>query len=184
MENRDLPQQHRKQRLIALHPRRLVGRTDSDTFFASVKSVRGYSCIQIFAHLAANLLFARCMKREAHSHGAYQDFVREVRAPNVLLTDNSQTQTGQKWTKTSRENITKQINSSPHNQNQNQAELKIRDVKKKVVLTLCKAMAPLVSWCYCMLFVIDCHNHTAHKNIEWQVPIAIHQGFTTDISKF
>ena len=32
------------------------------------------------------------MFREAHSHGAYQDFVWEVGAPNILLTDNSQTQ--------------------------------------------------------------------------------------------
>ena len=62
------------------------------------------------------ILFARCMFREAHSHGAYQDFVREVGAPNILLTDNSQTQSGTLWTKTRQENITKQIHSVPYKQ--------------------------------------------------------------------
>jgi hypothetical protein len=136
MENREAPRQHRKKRLMALHPRRLEGRSDSDTFFATIKSVRNYTCIQLFVHLPSQYLYARCMTREKHSHGAYQDFVREVGAPNILLTDNSQTQSGVKWTKTSRENVTKQIHSVPHNQNQNQAELKIRDIKTRVIMSL------------------------------------------------
>jgi hypothetical protein len=65
------------------------------------------------------------IRGESYSHGAYQDFVRDVAAPNMLLTDNSQTQTGKKWTKTSHKNITKQVQSVPHNQNQNQAERKV-----------------------------------------------------------
>jgi hypothetical protein len=42
------PRQRRKKRVLALHPRRLEGRTDSDAFFSSVKSTRGNACIQIF----------------------------------------------------------------------------------------------------------------------------------------
>jgi hypothetical protein len=94
MERREIPRQHRKKRLLPLHPRRLRGRTDTDTFFSSVKSIRGYKCVQLFVHRASDYLFVRCMQREAHSHGAYQDFVREIGAPELIVTDNSQTQTG------------------------------------------------------------------------------------------
>ncbi len=184
MENRDAPRQHRKQRLLSLHPRRLQGRTDSDTFFASEKSIRNYTCVQLFFHVLSGYLYVRCMRREAHSHGAYQDFVRDIGAPNLLLTDNAQTQVGQKWTKTSRDNVTKQVATAPHNQQQNQAERKIRDVKTRVLLTLRKANAPVTFWCYCLQWIVDCLNHTAHLQLDWRTPKELLDGITPDISVF
>ncbi len=184
MENRESPRQHRKQRLLPLHPRRLEGQTDSDTFFASIKSIRNFACVQLFFHLTSQFLFVRCMRREAHSHGAYQDFVREVGAPNVLLTDNAQTQVGAKWTKTSRENITRQIATAPYNQNQNQAERKIKDVKNRVLLVLRHSKAPAVFWCYCLRWVVDCMNHSAVTSLDWRTPIEVLDGHKPDISVF
>ena len=75
MEKREIPRQHRKKRLLPLHPRRLRGRVDSDTFFSTIKSIRNYKCVQLFVHVNSDYLFVRCMQREAHSHGAYQDFI-------------------------------------------------------------------------------------------------------------
>ena len=171
MEKREAPRQHRKHRILPLHPRRLEGRTDSDTFFASEKSIRNFTCVQLFFHVMTGFLFVRCMRREAHSHGAYQDFVRKVGAPNLLLTDNSQTQIGEKWTKTSsRDNITKQVATAPHNQQQNQAERKIRDMKTQALLTLRKSKAPLTFWCYCLQWIADCLNYTAHQHLDWKTP--------------
>jgi len=80
--------------------------------------------------------------------GAYRDFVSEVGAPNELLTDNSKVQSGEKFAKINRENLTKHIFSTPHNQNQNPAERKIQDVKHRSVLVLFASKAPLVFWCY------------------------------------
>jgi hypothetical protein len=184
MDNREAPQQHRKQRVRPLHPKRVTGRTDSDTFFSTIKSVMGFSCVQLFFCHISQLLYVKCMRRESHSHGAYQDFVRNVGAPNVLLTDNAKTQIGKKWTGTSRVNVTKQINSAPHNQNQNQAERKIRDVKRRVMLTLRRSCAPLIFWCFCLYFIVDCLNHTASKQLEWRTPRERHDGHTPDISMF
>ena len=82
-EQRDISRQHRKKRLLPLHPRRLPGRVDTDTFFSSVKSIRNYTCVQIFVHVLSDFLFLRCMQRESHSHGAYQDFIREVGAAQL-----------------------------------------------------------------------------------------------------
>jgi hypothetical protein len=119
MDRRENPRQHCKTRIQGLHPRRIIGRTDLDTFFSLVESVRKFMSVQIFFCVLTKFLYVKGMRRESHSHGAYQDFVWDVGAPNMLLTNNSQTQTGKKWTKTSRENITKQVQSAPNNQNQN-----------------------------------------------------------------
>ena len=47
-------------------------------------------------HNKIMFIFARGMKSGIHSHAAYQDFIRHVGAPDVILTDNARTQTGKK----------------------------------------------------------------------------------------
>ena len=136
--------------------------------------------------LLNHLEIALCKRnaKKSHSHGAYQDFVRDVGAPNILLTDNSKTQSGVKWQRTSRDNVTKQIHSVPHNQNQNQAERKVRDVKKRTILTLRYAQAPIVFWCYCMVFIVDCLNYSAQKELGYRTAMEKMYGNTLDISVF
>jgi hypothetical protein len=70
MDRRENPRQHRKTRIQALHPRRITGRTDSDTFFSSVKSVRKFMSAQIFFCVLRKLLYVKGMRRESHSHAA------------------------------------------------------------------------------------------------------------------
>ena len=119
-----------------LHPRRLPGRsrTDSDTVFSTVKSIRGYRCAQFFCHVPSDFLCVRCMQREAHSHGTYEDYIREVGASEIIITDNSQTQKGRKWEATSRHVMTKQRIFTLQNQNESKVELRIRDSKHKCTL--------------------------------------------------
>ena len=78
MEKREIPRQHRKKRILPLHLKRLRGRVDTDTFFSYVNSIRNYKCIQLFLHVPSDFIFVRCIQRESHSHGAYQDFIREI----------------------------------------------------------------------------------------------------------
>ena len=132
----------RKARILPLHRRRIKGRTDSDTFFSSVTSMRSFRCVQLSVYLLSNFLFVKCLRRESQFHSAYQDFIRDVGAPNSLLTDNSQTQTGKLWIQTSRNNPTSQIHSVPHNQNQNTAERKVQDAKHQTTMTLQYSNAP------------------------------------------
>merc|ERR1712079_885924 len=81
----------------------------------------------------------------------------------MLVTDNSQTQTGKLWENTSRSIITKQRKFAPHNQNQNKAKRRIQDVKHRTMLVLFHSSAPLVFWCYALTFVVDCLNFIAQK---------------------
>ena len=183
-ERREIPKQHRKKRLLMLHPRRLKGRTDTDTFFSTVKSIRGYSCVQIFCHVLSDFLFVRCMRRESHSHGAYQDYIREVGASEMIVTDNSRTQTGKKWEKTSRDVVTKQRKFTPHNQNESKVERRIQDAKHKTTLVIQRARAPLTFWCYALIFVVDCLNYIAKKPLGWRTSTEVLNGDTADISPF
>ena len=179
---------------LVLHLRRLKGRTDTDTFFSSVKSIRGYlssvksirgyTCVQIFCHVMSDFLFVRCMQRESHSHGAYQDYIREVGALELIVTDNSRTQTGKKWEKTSRDVMTKQRRFTPHNQNESKVECRIIDVKHKVVLVLQRAKAPLIFWCHALIFVVDCLNHLAKKPLGWKTSTEVLNGDMVNISPF
>ena len=167
-----------------LHPRRLPGRTDADTVFSTVKSIRGYWCVQFFCHVPSDFLFVRCMQRESHSHGAYQDYIREVGASEVIVTDNSKTQTGKKWETTSRNVMTKQRKFTPHNQNASKVERRIQDAKHKTMLVLQRAGAPLVFWDYALIYVIDCLNHIAKKPLGWKTSSEVLNGDTADISPF
>ena len=81
----------------------------------------------------------------------------------MVVTDNSPTQTGKKWEKTSRKVITKQRRFTAYNQNESKVECRIGDVKKKTTLVLQRVRAPLLFWYYALIFVVDCLNHVAKK---------------------
>ena len=167
-----------------LHPRRLQGRTDTDTVFSTVKSLRRYFCVQFLCHVKSDFLFIRCMQRESHSHRAYQDYIREVEASETIVTDNSKTQTGKKWETTSRNVMTKQRKFVPYNQNESKVERRIQDAKHKTTMLLQRSGAPLVFWCYALIFVVDCLNHIAKKMLNWKTSSEVLNGDTADISPF
>ena len=114
MENQDIPRINRKKIGVPFAQRRLEGRTESDTFFSSVKYICGYRCIQLFVHLLFQFLWIENLQHKKDNHEAYQYYIREVGTPNILLTDNAKNQVGKKWTETSRNNNTKQIQSPPY----------------------------------------------------------------------
>ena len=152
MDNREFPRHYRKKRLLPLHPNRIPGRTDSNTFFASIKSIRGYKCVQLFYFLLSCYTYVCCMRRESHSHKVYQYFIRNIGAPVTLMTDNTKTLIRKKWTKARRDNITKQRQIAPHNQQQNQSEDRLGKVKTRTLLVMRKSNAPLIFWCCCLHF--------------------------------
>ena len=161
MYQREIPKMNCKKIGVPFSQRRLEGRTDSDTLFLSVKSICGYRCVQLFFHLLKQFLCIANLRREKDNHGAYQDYIREVGTPNILLTDNSKSQVGKKCTETSLINKTQQIILAPDKQNQNASEKKVNDVKHLVYYTLFSSQSPIGLWCYCMQYVVYCLNLTA-----------------------
>ena len=113
-EVRAYPRQHCQKQVIPLYLKRIQIRAAGDTFFLSFKSIRGYTYTQLFVLLAYDFLQIQCLRRESQVASVYQDFCREVGAPNELLTDNSMVQSGEKFKKINRENITQHNFTTPH----------------------------------------------------------------------
>ena len=134
--------------------------------------------------LAFDFLYIKCLRRESQVLGAYEDFCREVRAPNELLTDNSKVQSGKNFKKINRENMTKHNFSTSHCQNQNPIECRIQDVKHRAILVLFASKAPLNFWCYAVEFVVNCLNHTSKRKLNGRISIEGLTGNTPDISIF
>jgi len=176
---------HHQKRGVPCAQQRLEGGTDSDTFFSSIKSVCGFKCVQLFVRLIIQCLWiglAGLLCRKKDNHGACQDFIREVGTPNVLLTDNTQTQVGNKWKEISRSNLTQHKCSTPDKQNQNQSERKMGDVKPRTACTLFASQAPIVFWSYCLQFTVHCLNLTARRCLNWRTSTEALAGFTPNIS--
>jgi len=183
-ESRLIPRQYRAQRAQSLHPVRLPGRVDTDPFYSTIPSVRGFKCLQLFVHVDSKFIWGKLMRREALSSGAYQDFIRNVGAPNLLVSDNSKNQAGNKWRDISRTYCIKHNFTAPKNQNQSHAERNIGTMKRHTFQLLWSAKAPLSFWCYALMFAIDTWNYSAKRKLGWATPIEKLRGNTPDISMF
>jgi len=138
MDQREVPRMNSQKWGVPHAQRGLKGRTESDTFFSSIKSVYGFKCVQLFIHLITQFLWIGLLHRKKDNYGAYQDFIWEVGTPNVLLTDNAKSQIRRKWKEISHSNLTQHKCSTPNNQNKNQSECKIGDVQWQIAYyTLC-----------------------------------------------
>ena len=80
--------------------------------------------------------------------------------------------------------MTKQCKFTPHNQNESKVERRIQDAKHKTTLVLQRSMTPLIFWCYALIFVVDCLNHTAKKPLGWRISTEVLNGDSSDISQF
>ena len=147
----------------------------------SIWSISGYRCIQVFVHLWTQFLWIEKLRQERDNHISYQDFIREVGTPNILLTNNSKSQVGKKWTETSRKNKTQKKQSSLDKQNQKQSERKFGDVKNRVAYTLFTFSAPIVLWCYCIYFFVYCLNMTSWCRLNYKKPTEDLTGLTLNI---
>jgi hypothetical protein len=57
-------------------------------------------------------------------------------------------------------------------------------MKSCVFLMLRRSKAPIIFWCYCLTWVSDCLNHTAHQQLNWKTPSELLNSVTPDISVF
>ena len=111
-------------------------------------------------------LYVECERRKNCSQGAHQDLIRAVEAPNVLLTDNAQTGTGKKWTKTTRDNATHQVKTVPHNQSQNQN--KSEKTNNHGPPWLCNSTAGVLSCYWGIYFIVAASgNYSAQKELRY-----------------
>ena len=79
-ETRECMQDHYKTRVWALRPHRINDVMYSDTFFASIKSIRGFKCFQMFAFKNSKFDRLTLVHKEASAPEAYEECIRAVGA--------------------------------------------------------------------------------------------------------
>ena len=72
----------------ALRPLRIDDVMYSDTFFASVCSIKGYKYFQMFVYKYSKFEKISLMRCEANVPKVYQDVIRFIGLPNKTITDN------------------------------------------------------------------------------------------------
>lgn len=150
-----ISQQHCSQQAPALAVLRLPGRTDTNPFFCSIKSVRGYIIVQLLVHVPSSWILIFFLRKKKHALSALGDFIWSRGAPNKLISDCLGVQQGEAWRKITQKFVIDHTFTSPHNQNQNHAKNRIGKLKAHTYQILWQAQALTQFGCYAFEFAVD-----------------------------
>ena len=155
----------------------------SDTFFFTTKSVRGFTCAQIFV---TNTYFAQTYNMQSKSEAAYklELFVQEYGLPKMLLTDNAMEETRGEWEKVVTKLLIPQRTTEPHSGWQNKAEAEIRELKKQLRRVMHKYRTPEPFWCFALTYVCKIRQVTSRPVLQYRTPVEILTGDTPDVSEY
>jgi len=140
--------------------------------------------MQVFVGMDSLLTKGYPLQSESDMPKALEDFIRDVGAPTVLMSDNSKVQIGKQVKTILRFYGIRNQQSEPgyQNQNQNPAERRIQEIKVTVQGILNRTGAPAGAWLLCALYVIFLFNHLATESIGWKTPIEVAFNTEPDIS--
>ena len=125
------------------------------------------------------------MKTESSAYDAYTDFIIEVGAPNVCVSDHAGIYLSDKWKNINRKYCIVGRFTVPYHQSSNFAEL-IGGKKKYALAKLFHETphAPYKYWCYGLEFLCLAQNHCSRRKLRGRTPISFLRGATPDISVF
>jgi hypothetical protein len=94
----------------------------SDTYFPTKVTNQGHTCSQMFVGLDLDFWVTYSMKTESANGEALQDYTCTYRCPNIIRTDNAQSELGRTWTKHCCTHAIGTESTEPHHPWQNPAE--------------------------------------------------------------
>jgi hypothetical protein len=157
----------------------------SDTMFPGVKSIRGYTCVQVFTD-RHGFIRVYPLKKKAEAHHALVRFIQDVGIPRALLTDNAPEEIRGEWGRVVRKYHIKPRTTEPASPWQNRAEAEIREVKKLARRAMSKSLVPLNLWCYALEWAARIRSYAAHDLpfLETRTPEERIMSRTPDISEY
>jgi hypothetical protein len=123
------PRMHFKCRLPSLRPRRLQEDYSTDTFNANVKSIRGFTCAQVFLGIDNGYNIIIPMKSKDYAYIALQDYIHYTGAPLFLMANAAKEEILGEWVHICWKYCIPQRSSKPYCQHQNKVEHCIQDIK-------------------------------------------------------
>ena len=166
-----------------------AGQFYSDTFFANVKSVRGYVCAQVYGNKYGFVKAYNMMSKSGKDIGeSLTMLVQDVGVPAKLHTDNAPEMTGLKteFVKRARREQIQLSSTEPHTPNENRGEILVRDVKMGTKRLMARKNVPLRLWCFATEYVAELRSFMAHNTprTKGRSGYEILFGFTPDISEY
>ena len=183
-DNRSNDKQHFKKRFKGLGINRQNEQVATDFVYNSVKTAQGHKGGQFFTGITSKRWAYYPLKKESQNSEALQDYIRYHGAPKILVSDNAQSETGEKWNTILRDAIVPTHTSEPHNQHQNPSEAEWGRLGKMVANSLRMFNAPVNLSNWCMMYCTQINNVCARKSLKYRTPLEVSTGNTPDISHF
>lgn len=183
-ETREVMRDHFKTRIPEL---KLARRNDTvyvDTFFSAVKSVRGYTCWNLFCFKDAGYDYPILLQRKSQTPESLQDFLLFCGAPKILYSDNAPEFKSKSVMAILRKYMIDRHYTEPHHPNQDLAERRGGMLKSAVTHLLLVSGAPLSYWCFALEFVGYVRTMLARRSLDWRTPHEKMFHETPDISVF
>ena len=142
-----------------LRKKRLNEVMSTDTFFASERSVEGYTCAQVFVGSTSKAIFVYGMKTESHFIESYYDFMRENGIPCALRRDNAKSEKSAKITALNRRLLVSDQFTESHQLQQNPAEsMGVKYLKEQTQILMNNTGAPEWAWYLAVKYGAYVHN--------------------------
>ena len=156
-----------------------------DTLFSKVKSIRGFTCGNLFTNRLGFKKFFP-MESESNSPSSLQSFIEIVGLPHALHADNAKTFKHGEFKKLCNKFRVKQTWTEPYSPWQNRAEGGIREVKYYARRLMEKTNAPIRLWCFAYEYAADILSLTATGtyHLGQRTPYEHVMQYTPDISEY
>jgi hypothetical protein len=154
----------------------------TDTAFASVKSIRGMKCLQIWTNsLGFDHFHPLEAKRDVHQ--SLTRFIQDVGIPNLVISDDSNAQVAGEFGRIVLLHHIKRMIMMPYSPWQNRAESSIRELKRATIRLMQKHNTLRRTWCYAGEAVARIRRLTASDLCGGRTPEEVVSGNTLDISE-
>jgi hypothetical protein len=156
----------------------------SDTYFPTKVTNQGHTCSQMFVGLDSDFWVTYPMKTESANGEALQDYTCTYGCPNIIRTDNAQSELGRTWTKHCQTHVIGTESTEPHHPWQNPAEKPIGYLSAMVKSVMREFNVPLSRHHWAQKWCCVVHNIAANRKLDWRSAKERKTGYTPDISMF
>jgi len=155
----------------------------TDTFYSDTPAIDdGATTAQFFVGVESKFVEVHGMKTDSHFIKALWDTIRKYGAMDVLISDRAQVEISKKVHDILRHLCIRDRQSEPHQQQQNPAERRYKDVKFNAQRVMNLSGAPPSCWLLCLEYVCFIMNRMALGSLDWRTPYETLLGTTPDIS--
>jgi hypothetical protein len=157
----------------------------TDTLFSNKKSIRGYTCAQVFTD-GKKFFRAYPLAKKGDAHHALTGFIQDVGIPKNCLVDGAKEERDGEWGWIIKHYHIKTRTTEPRSLWQNRAEAGVHELKKLARKALRRTAAPTDFWCYALEWAAKVTSLTAHSlpALRARTPEENITGRTPDVSEY